>query len=82
MLIIGFTVFPVERFVGGVVVVAVVVVVLVVVVILYVKSPLVSNKYCTFLAIVKLLHIGVLHVYSKDDSISVSDIVFDSSMTP
>jgi hypothetical protein len=34
------------------------------------------------LAIVELLHIGLLHVYITDDSISVSDIVFDLNIRP
>jgi hypothetical protein len=40
---------------------------------LYFKSSLSSNNCRTSLAIVELLHIGLLHVYITDDSMSVSD---------
>jgi hypothetical protein len=58
MMITGFVVFLVGHFI-------------VVVTMLYIKISLVSNKYRVSLDMVELSHIGMLHAYINDDSISV-----------
>jgi hypothetical protein len=63
----GFIVFPVELFIDVAVGLLVVVVVVVVVVMALGKIFLFSNKFRTSFAIVKLLHINLLHVYVNDD---------------